>query len=185
MLEAPRIAVEPPSLSFAAVLWHDPPAPQTLTITNAGGGTLRWTASANVPWLQLGTTEGEAPSEVSVSVLTEGLEPGTYEGTITITAEGAVNSPFAVPVTLTVEAPPGELIAVRFVTLEFVVPEHWERTVRDGCVVYTNVHDGLSTVRLTLDDGSVREFEIPPGNEVIVCGDVAHIDTRYHPPEEE
>lgn len=183
VLEAPRIAVEPPSLSFAAVLWQDPPAPQTLKITNAGGGTLQWEASANAPWLQLSATQGEAPSELSVSVLIEGLEPGDYEGTIAITAEGAVNSPLIVPVTLIVEVPPGELLAIRFVTIEFVVPEDWERTLRDSCVVYTNISDGPSVVRLTLDDGSVREFEIPAGNEVIVCGDVAHIDTRYHPPE--
>ncbi len=184
VLEAPRIAVEPASLSFTAVLWQDPPAPQTLTITNAGGGTLRWEASVDVPWLQLDATQGEAPAELSVSVLPEGLEPGTYEGTITITAPGALNSPLTVPVTLTVEAPPGELIAVRFVTLEFVEPDDWERTVRDGCMVYTNIAGTPSVIRLTLDDGSVREFAIPPGNEVIVCGDVAHIDTRYRPPEE-
>jgi len=183
VLEAPRIAVEPASLSFSAVLWQDPPAPQTLKITNAGGGVLAWEASVDVPWLQLSSTQGEAPSELSVSVQPEGLEPGVYEGTITLTAPGALNSPLAVPVTLTVEAPPGELLAIRFVSLEFVNPDDWERAVRDGCVVYTNITDAPSVVRLTLDDGSVREFAIPPGNEVIVCDDVAHIDTRYRPPE--
>lgn len=183
VLEAPRIAVEPASLSFAAVMGEDPPDSQTLSITNVGGGTLEWEASADVPWLQLGTTGGTAPSELSVSVLIEGLAPGDYEGSIAITAPDALNSPVVVPVALTVEAPPGELLALKFTSLEFLEPEKWERTLRDGCVVYTNESEGPSVVRVTLTDGTVQDFEIPAGGEVIVCDDVVHIDTRIRPPE--
>lgn len=180
VLQAPRIGVEPESLSFLAVMGAGDPPAQTLHITNTGGGTLNWQASVDVPWLRLSVTEGTAPSflQVSVVLAEEDLTPGNYEGRITITAPAALNSPRTVPVTLTLSAPPAELIALVFKQLEFVTPQDWERTLREGCVVYTNSSGDASILRVTLPDDSIREFEIPPGHEVIVCGDVVHIDTR-------
>jgi len=183
VLEAPRLKVEPETLSFQAVLGGPPPQTRSLKVINAGGGTLTWSASADVPWLQLSPTEGTAPSEITVSVSIEGLKMGTHEGHITITAPNAVNSPLIVPVTLTLEAPPGKLIALKFTKIEFVKPEDWQRALKDGCVVYTNVGPKASPLRVTSPDGSVHEYEIPPGDEVIVCGDVVHIDTRIRPPQ--
>lgn len=72
----------------------------------------------------------------------------------------------------------GELITLRFTKLEFLRPQDWQRTQRDGCLVYRNISAEPSPIRVTLPEGSVREYEIPPGNEVIVCGDVVYIDTR-------
>lgn len=74
--------------------------------------------------------------------------------------------------------PTGKLVAVKFVRLEFLSPEAWERTHSEGCVIYRNTSDTAVVVRTTLPDGSTLEFEIPSGNTVIVCGDVAHIDAR-------
>ncbi|OGF57340.1 MAG: hypothetical protein A2Z21_02325 [Candidatus Fraserbacteria bacterium RBG_16_55_9] len=176
VLQYPRIGVEPAGLSFQATVGEQDPPAQTLRI--AGSGTLSWQASVDVPWLSLSATTGTAPTEISVSTEIAQLVAGTYQGQITITAPDAINSPLTVPVTLTLEAPPGDLIALLFKQLEFVVPGDWERALREGCVVYTNLSGELSTVRVTLSDDSVKEFEIPAGNEVIVCGDVVHIDTR-------
>lgn len=72
----------------------------------------------------------------------------------------------------------GALVVLRFLKLEFVDPADWERTLREGCVVYKNISGEPSRIRVTLVDKSVLEFDIPAGNEVIVCGDVVHIDTR-------
>ncbi len=83
---------------------------------------------------------------------------------------------------VTVEAPQpptGEaLIALAFVKLEFLQPEDWKRELRDGCVIYTNISQEPSPIRVTLVDGSVHEYAIPAGREVIVCGNIVHIDTR-------
>jgi subtilisin family serine protease len=182
VLQAPVIAVEPESLSYQAVMGEGDPAAQILRITNAGGGTLSWEATADVPWLALSVPEGSVQNgdsrEISVKATIAQLSVGDYEGHITLTAPDALNSPLTVSVTLTVQAPAGELIALVFTHLEFTVPEDWERTLRESCVVYTNVSSERSLLRVTLPDGSLREFEIPPGNEVIVCADVVHIDTR-------
>jgi Zn-dependent metalloprotease len=96
----PTIATNPTSMSFFGPPGGANPGSQTLAITNAGGGTLTWTASSNQTWLTLSATSGTAPSSVTVSVNTAGMAAGTYNATITITAAGATNSPYSVPVTL-------------------------------------------------------------------------------------
>jgi len=179
VIQAPRIEVEPESLSFQATEGESDPAAQTLRINNMGGGTLNWQASTDVPWLRLSATEGMNATEITVSVAIAGLAAGSYEGRITFSAAGFKSR--SVPVTLTLRAQPptaGELLVLQFEALEFVQASDWQRTLREGCVVYTNVSDEASVLRVTLPNGSVQEFEIPAGNEVIVCADVVHIDTR-------
>jgi len=182
--QPPLIQVTPGSLSFSAVQGGANPAAQTLTISNTGGGTLNWTASANVPWLSISPTSGSAPppSSATVSVNIAGLPVGRHSGLITITAPGATNSPLTVPVTLTITAQPpppsGGLFVLKFLKLEFVTPAAWERTLKEGCVIYKNISGAPSKLKVTLPDNSVAEFDIPANKEVIVCGDVVHIDTR-------
>lgn len=72
----------------------------------------------------------------------------------------------------------GELLILKFVALQFLHPVDWERALLSGCVVYTNVGAKLSTIQVTLPDGSLRKFAVPLGREVIVCGEVIYIDTR-------
>lgn len=99
---SPTIGVSPSSMSFTATAGGANPANQSLSISNTGGGTLNWTASDNATWLTVSPTSGTAPSSTTVSVNITGLAAGTYNGTITISATGATNTPVTVPVTLTV-----------------------------------------------------------------------------------
>jgi ligand-binding sensor domain-containing protein len=78
------------------------PTPQSFWVTNSGPGDLNWSATADVSWLQLSVSSGAAPTEVSVSANSSGLEPGDYTGHITFTAPGAANSPQVVTATLKV-----------------------------------------------------------------------------------
>ena len=75
---------------------------QTLRISNAGGGTLAWTARKNRRWFKIRPREGTAPTTITVSVndLTGTVVGVTYRGAITISGAGASNSPLTVPVTL-------------------------------------------------------------------------------------
>lgn len=106
----PTIGVSPASFTFSATAGGANPANQSLSISNTGGGTLTWSASTNTTWLSVSPTSGTAPSTTTVSVNIAGLAVGTYNGTITITATGASNSPLNVPVTLTVNSASAELI---------------------------------------------------------------------------
>ncbi|MBI2440748.1 MAG: hypothetical protein HYV35_05180 [Lentisphaerae bacterium] len=78
---------------------------QTIRVWNDGMGTMAYTLSANVNWLALSPAGGTSAGEtdlVSVNYLTAGLLPGSYAGTIIITAAGALNSPQVVTVNLVV-----------------------------------------------------------------------------------
>ena len=100
----PAIGVSPTNLSFAETQGGANPATQTLSISNTGGGTLSWTASANVAWLRLSWASGTDDGVVTASVVTGGTAVGTYNGTITVSATGA--SSVTVPVTFTVTTAP-------------------------------------------------------------------------------
>ncbi|WP_224365429.1 S8 family serine peptidase [Hyalangium versicolor] len=103
----PSIATNPASLGFASVVGGANPASQTLSITNSGVGTLTWSAASSAAWLTVSPSSGTAPSTITAAVDATGLAAGTYSAAITLTASGATNSPYAVPVTLTV-SPQGQ-----------------------------------------------------------------------------
>ena len=103
----PVLQVSPASLSFNATQGGSNPAAKSFTISNSGGGTLNWTASDNVSWLNLSRTSGTAPSTVNASININGLSAGTYTGQITVSSSGAEGSPKTVAVTLVVESGEG------------------------------------------------------------------------------
>ncbi len=78
-------------------------------ITNAGAGSLNWSASSDVPWLQLNPAGGAAPTEMAVTALPGGMAIGTYTGHITVQGAGATGSPDVITVTLKVEEALGAL----------------------------------------------------------------------------
>ncbi len=106
------IGLSPTSLGFSATQGGTNPVNQSLTVTNVGrsGSTLNWTASTSTSnggnWLSVTPASGTAPSTLTVSVNSNGLVAGTYNGTITVSSNGAANSPQTVPVTLTIAPPP-------------------------------------------------------------------------------
>ncbi len=95
------------SLSFTALPGQDPPA-QSVTIVNAGGSTLEWSAAAVTSsggnWLVLSPAQGSGNATLQVAVRSSGLA-GTYSGTITVTAPGAGGSPAVLNVSLVVGLP--------------------------------------------------------------------------------
>ena len=106
----PVLSVTPSSLAFNATEGGAAPPSQSLTIANTGTGTLQWTAQTAQPWLQLSTAAGTGAGTVSVSIQPTGLAPGTYNGTIRVTAAGAQGSPKDIPVSLTVSSAQAGLV---------------------------------------------------------------------------
>ena len=96
----PTISLSVPELTFSYTAGGALPAPQTITITNSGTGTLSWTAAANVSWITVAETSGA----LTVSINPGGLAAGGHVGAIIITAPGATNSPIAIPVELTINS---------------------------------------------------------------------------------
>jgi hypothetical protein len=107
----PALAVAPASLAFAATVGGSAPAAKTLDVTNAGSGTLSFTASDDAPWLTVTPGSGSAPQTLTVGVSPVGLAAGTYNGTVTVTAAGVAGSPKTIPVAFTISAAPTGLVA--------------------------------------------------------------------------
>ncbi len=99
------LAVSPQALTFNYTVGGTVPAAQNISITNGGGGTLSWTASADSAWVGLAPASGTTPATMSVSVNPVNLLAGTYSATVRISATGATGSPASISVTLVVQAP--------------------------------------------------------------------------------
>nr|BAL58746.1 hypothetical protein HGMM_OP2C294 [Candidatus Acetothermum autotrophicum] len=108
--QSPILYVSPSFLSFQGEEGGRGPAPQTITITNIGSGTMSWTVAADSFWLRLDTDRGSLmpgwSAEVRVSVSLEGLTAGSYTGRVTVTAPGAYGSPAIITVILILNARP-------------------------------------------------------------------------------
>ena len=113
----PQIAVNRANLNFGAVkngmTTSTMTGPQTLLISNSGGGTLDWYVMANTDWLILMPMSGSGNGAVTVSVAPCGLAAGTYSGTIWVIDANASNSPKTIPVELDVKNPAGQSSARR------------------------------------------------------------------------
>ncbi len=99
----PIIRTSPATLSFTAARGDSNSSSQTLSISNAGGGLLTWTASENVSWLSISTTSGTGNGSVTVTTTPGSLAAGAYNTLVTINATNAV--PVTIPISLTVTAP--------------------------------------------------------------------------------
>ncbi|MDX9975792.1 MAG: VWA domain-containing protein, partial [FCB group bacterium] len=82
----PALAVSPTAFNFGLASVSGP-----LTVTNAGGGTVNWTASEDIPWLNLtpsngSVAAGEDGDVVTITADRDDLDGGTHTGTIHFTS---------------------------------------------------------------------------------------------------
>jgi uncharacterized protein (TIGR03437 family) len=99
-------------------------APQTIQLTNAGTGTLIWTAATSifetstigsVNWLTVSAASGAAPSSLTVSVSAQGLAAGIYLGQILLQAQsGSVTIPVSLVVASSNRSTFQQLTALNF-----------------------------------------------------------------------
>jgi uncharacterized protein (TIGR03437 family) len=98
-------------LNFTASIGGAAPPAQSFTVSNAGGGTLNWTAHAQAigggSWLSVTqggvSNGGQTGGVATVSVNPAGLAEGQYYGAVDIRAPGAVNSPQSLSVLLKIQ----------------------------------------------------------------------------------
>jgi uncharacterized protein (TIGR03437 family) len=113
---AAKVSVSAPSLTFA-VIQGAADSGKTLSIANAGSGTLSYSVSAVTTtggnWLSVSQTSGTAtpsqPGMISVTASSSSLAPGTYQGNITVT--GATPADVTVvPVVLSISPAQGTIL---------------------------------------------------------------------------
>jgi plastocyanin len=113
---APAITLSAPSIAFSATAGGASPAPQTVSITNGGTGTLSalevdapvYATGQPTGWLVATLDNAVAPATLTLSASISALTAGSYSATISIrsAATGVTNSPQTLAVTFTVAAPP-------------------------------------------------------------------------------
>ena len=104
--DSPTIGYSPINFSFTATQGGSNPSGQSLSVWNAGSGTLNWSVSDDATWLSLSPTNGTDSDNITVSVDIAGLTANTYNATITINSTGASNSPVNIPVKLKLNTSP-------------------------------------------------------------------------------
>ncbi|HWB84623.1 MAG TPA: hypothetical protein VG675_10820 [Bryobacteraceae bacterium] len=117
----PLLGVPGTPLSFAYQLGGQFPAAQNVTPTSTGAP-LAYTVSVTTGnnsgnWLRVTPADANTPTPFAVSVDPTGMLPGSYSGTVTVTAAGADNSPQQIPVTFTIGNEP--LLVTNFSALSF------------------------------------------------------------------
>ncbi|MCX7682338.1 MAG: hypothetical protein N2508_10340 [Anaerolineae bacterium] len=137
----PILAVDPPGLTLLTDVLQPGPVTATLTIRNAGYRLLHWTATV-VTGMELtptlAITTGLQGEPLTITVDTTGYPVGTFTGGVTIAAAptDTLNSPYIVPITLTV-AHLHPRLAVIPPSLSFLAGASEPRTLT-GVVVPTN-----------------------------------------------
>jgi hypothetical protein len=183
---APRLSLSLASVAFSSE--GSDPAPQTFTIVNTGGGTLRWAVAEDADWLSVTPESGVQTGIVTLSVDVGDLSPGTYAATVTVTGTDAAGQPVTpktVAVVLTVAQPPSEPFGTLLVHVRISNPPASLILVFigiDGREVGFAAGNGTLTFRLPVGRHTVsasrpgpncsllgdfqRSVEVPPGGTV-------------------
>ncbi|MCL4861294.1 MAG: pre-peptidase C-terminal domain-containing protein [Caldilineaceae bacterium] len=101
----PAVQVNLENVSLTGALGNDSTSHQILSIANSGFGSFDWTLESSQQWLHIDKSSGTAPPTTNVEVWADltGLSVGTYTAQLTISASGVDNTPFVIPVTLTIK----------------------------------------------------------------------------------
>ena len=156
----PLICCNLKNFTFSATEGGSNPADQTLEISNSGVGTINWTLSDNAGWLSENSTSGSSTGEhdtVAVSVDIAGMSPGNYSANITITADGAINSPWTVPVSLQISSAASE-ISFNPESLSFTAVEGGSNPAEKMLQIWNS---GNGTLNWTLTDDAAWLGENP------------------------
>ena len=106
----PTIAVDTTEFSIAAGLGSGP-SQDSFKLWNGGTGTLQYSISSNVSWLQVSPISGSSTGPLDQDTITntfqtQTLSEGSHQGTITVSSVQSGVSPVTIPVTVQISAEP-------------------------------------------------------------------------------
>ena len=122
----PAIGLATKSTIFTDTTGGAGPAPQTVNITNTGGGTLSGLATAitytsGSGWLGVNLSTTTAPSVLTLTPATGSLTPGVYHARVTVssTVLGVVSDTVGVTFTVTIGAPALVIVTPGYAALRY------------------------------------------------------------------
>lgn len=141
------LVASPAALAFTHVLGGPT---ETKSITLGGSPGVAFTASADQPWVTLGSSSGTTPASLTVGFDPSGLAAGSYAAAVTVLGAGQT---VTVPVTLEARAP---ALVVSAATLAFAGV--------NGAPIDTQALD------VSMNNGAAVPFTAAPGTGWIVLG---------------
>jgi uncharacterized protein (TIGR03437 family) len=152
---APTVNIAPGSLAFSYTQGGSLPAHQSL---NLSGPALSFTAGATTSWLLVSPTSGNTPATLDVSVNPQGLAPGAYQDTITVTSGGNSQT---IAVSLAVSSPASGNVGG---IIRTVAGNDWTFTIPGGL----GKNAPLGTVKGMVTDAAGNIYVADIDNDVIV-----------------
>ncbi|MBI3657213.1 MAG: beta-propeller fold lactonase family protein [Acidobacteria bacterium] len=169
---SPILRVVPSVLSFTAEQGGATPSPLSVFISNTGGSTATWSASASQPWVTLSQNVGTAPSAIMVSANSSSLTAGTYTAILTIAATGASNSPQTIRIILTINPARVVVTSLAFNPTTVIGPANTTGTVRISAAAQA----GGATVNLSSNNSALQvpsSVTVPAGASSVSFGATA------------
>lgn len=104
------LQVSPAVVRDSALAGTTAPRRSSLQVTNGGS----WFATNDSPWIGVTPANGSGRRTVTIALDPEQLDPGTHEGSVTVSAAEAAESQVTIPVTFVIQQPvlvvkPGEI----------------------------------------------------------------------------
>jgi hypothetical protein len=188
------LITQPAILTFNIPSGSETASVQSLSIINKGAGSISWVIGDNSPWItiqQNADTNSSQGTGVIVVVDAKNLSAGDYTGVVTITSEGALNSPVYVPVYLTVSSstaqkpqlvtppaapgvsstsnPPADTATVWKNHIEFYSYGEIRSCIVSGSIANTDKIWYMGNVQIITTSGKSANIAstIPPGEQVI------------------
>lgn len=145
------VSPDPPSFNFDNAAGY-----QTLSISNSGGGTLSWNVKADQPWwIKVYPESGTGSGIVTISINTNDLIPGRYQGTITVASNGGVKTG---SIYLNLVSAPSRIVdGTSGARVTLAVGERWN--IGDGWMVQANAIDAKATPKqiwITLSRNGIK-----------------------------
>ncbi len=160
----PAIGLAPKSATFSATAGGADPAPQTVNVTNAGGGTLSGlltstTYTSGSGWLGVSLSTTVAPSVLTLTPTLGVLTPGSYHARVTVSSSlsGVASDTVGVTFTVSAGAPAVVIVTPGYAALRIAAPGNTAQladTVKDGSgnvlspslATWTSRSPGVATV---------------------------------------
>ena len=100
VLPPPTLLSQPASPQLTAA-FGAPAAGQDIQLTS-GGASIPFTGASSAAWLKFSASATATPAILHIVADPTGLPAASYQGAITLTAPGAANSPYSIPVSILV-----------------------------------------------------------------------------------
>jgi large repetitive protein len=160
---APSLVAAPPSLSLTYRQLDPVPAPLSFGVTSTGSNLSYFTGiSSNTSWLSVAAINpliaGNTPSTVQLAINPASLAPGSYQGSVLLTSEGAAN-PLDVRVTLTVL--PGPVLTAQPPQLNFGFTQGGTTTASSPLTISSDVPFSFTAAAQTATGGNWLSVQSP------------------------